>query len=390
MSDSEHEQQDLSQLDDSNASEEEDIYIPFDDEPIQFENTRTSSIHTSAFSDFGNNSGRNVLPTTNNFSQHTQDKPGVLAGIQSEHLVRDLNTISVNKEFVEEFEQKYGTLHPSFLHGSFNSALEKAKQLQKLVIVYIHTEATEGLNILLEETVADFIDMNFLFWVGNYVKPSPQIDNIIRGMSPPIMAVVGIDGYGNTNVVEILHGIDNVDILISRLMIIQDNFILAKQVASREKSKLNEILEQDRLLKLEQEQALLISQEQDKRKQEEEEIIRQSILEHEQRQKEEKEKRENDVLEKQKQLPAEPVDPKQSTDVIFRLPDGRRLQRKFHRNDTVETLYTYVDVSCPQYYVEGAGFELVVSFPKKNLTDRQQTLTAAGLVPQAMIHVQLL
>jgi len=50
--------------------------------------------------------------------------------------------ISVH-EFLEEFEVKYGELHPPFYVGSFEDAKSTARETGKFLLVYLHGQGEE-------------------------------------------------------------------------------------------------------------------------------------------------------------------------------------------------------------------------------------------------------
>eukprot|EP00397_Hematodinium_sp_SG-2012_P026179 GEMP01027406.1.p1 GENE.GEMP01027406.1~~GEMP01027406.1.p1 ORF type:complete len:339 (+),score=72.53 GEMP01027406.1:111-1127(+) len=106
----------------------------------------------------------------------------------------------------------------------------------------------------------------------------------------------------------------------------------------------------------------------------------------EQDRKRQMEERAVDLERKRTRLPAEPLD----TDadriaVLIRLPNGKRLQRNFSKNDQVSTIYDFVDINVG---ADQGSFDLVSVHPKKCFKDRELTLAEADLCHQTALMLQ--
>merc|ERR1712029_640818 len=70
--------------------------------------------------------------------------------------------------------------------------------------------------------------------------------------------------------------------------------------------------------------------------------------------------------------------------IQVRLADGSRLIVKLNHNHTVADLRSYINVARPQY--NGVGYNLLTTFPNKEITDDSATISSAGLVGAAVLQ----
>jgi len=90
-------------------------------------------------------------------------------------------------------------------------------------------------------------------------------------------------------------------------------------------------------------------------------------------------------------LPVEP-DPNDSntnrvSQLVIRLPDGSRVQRRFRVTDKVQAIYDFVDCQ-DQMQIDQSHYNLIANFPRRVFQDRLVSLEEAGLYPQASLFVQ--
>lgn len=74
-------------------------------------------------------------------------------------------------------------------------------------------------------------------------------------------------------------------------------------------------------------------------------------------------------------------------ELLIRLPDGQRLQRRFRETDSLAGIAAFVDANAEG--IGGGEYDFVTPFPRKVLTDRGMTLAEAGLSRKAVIMVHL-
>ena len=130
--------------------------------------------------------------------------------------------------------------------------------------------------------------------------------------------------------------------------------------------------------------------EQMKRQQEKEEKEKERLakLEEEQKEKEIQIK----AQQAKSKLPDEPSkDDPNVTLIVFRYPDGeKRIERRFVKTNTVQTLYDFVLTLGRDIYTEAEynKFSLIQPFPFKAYTDMNKTLEEEHLVPNAVLQIK--
>jgi len=168
-------------------------------------------------------------------------------------LIKKLDNFTASDHFLEDFERIYSTLHPPFFEGTFTQAITVAKQLYKIVIVYLHHELHEHtlpfcLQTLCSQAVSEIIQQHFVFWVGEI--DSSKESNL--GNQFPFLALIADVGNG-VNLLEIIKGEIFVDELITRLINVQDSYGKVLQKFQDEQLAKEEQLHEERHMKLVQE-----------------------------------------------------------------------------------------------------------------------------------------
>lgn len=85
-------------------------------------------------------------------------------------------------------------------------------------------------------------------------------------------------------------------------------------------------------------------------------------------------------------LPAEPETKADATRVLVRMPNGQRLNRRFPRTSTLQSVFDWVESSDPDIY----ELELVSSYPKRvfGAANCGETLETLGLHPDATLFTK--
>jgi len=74
--------------------------------------------------------------------------------------------------------------------------------------------------------------------------------------------------------------------------------------------------------------------------------------------------------------------------ILFSLPDGTRVTRRFEYTETVEALHDFVESHLHDVGTHDV-FKLVTTFPQMELKDQKQTVKDAGLTPSAQVLVTM-
>lgn len=167
-----------------------------------------------------------------------------------------------------------------------------------------------------------------------------------------------------------------------------NNVASAQRAASRLLSATDPSLNRSRSLRAEQDDAYQESLALDRAKAESErnEQLRQ------QREQEDADRRERERADmreaKRRRVPQEPPKnaPAKVTELAIRLPNGKRLQRRFLASDNIGCVYDFIETEEEQ--LDGVPFELMLAFPKKSYADREILLEE--LAPKAALVVHLI
>lgn len=70
-------------------------------------------------------------------------KPRAFCQTLSPEILADTTPLQDVLKFKEEFESKYGRIHPTFYQGSYSQAIEDAKKELRFLLVYLHSSEHE-------------------------------------------------------------------------------------------------------------------------------------------------------------------------------------------------------------------------------------------------------
>ncbi len=76
-----------------------------------------------------------------------------------------------------------------------------------------------------------------------------------------------------------------------------------------------------------------------------------------------------------------------STLIVFRLPGGNRIERRFNKKDKIDDLYNFIDFLEDDNIKEN-NFDLIQTFPFIIFNDREKTIEEANLFPNAVLQVR--
>eukprot|EP01133_Synstelium_polycarpum_P003462 gene3462-3937_t len=280
--------------------------------------------------------------------------------------------------FASDFLNNFSMIVPESFSGTYKEAMAHAKRSGKLLLTYLHSPESEQAHsfcwdILQSEEIYEFIKFNYVFWVG-MITPEAQafLFNLIQFESYPIVSVVANFG-GTPTILELLQGISDKEEFYNKIVhqITANERELTRIMAEEEEK------ESQRRIVEEQDQAYEESLKAD---------IEKAKKEEEERQRQEAEiQRVEDVkverLSRMSLVPPEPPKGPESTQVIFKLPDDSKLERRFNSTDTLQTL---------SYFLDGSGvdfehYQIITQYPKKSVGQTQHAVSS-----QAVAHLCLL
>jgi len=305
----------------------------------------------------------------------------------------ETDPIAASTRFRSELEIAFGNVHPTMFIGSFQQACQRAKSEYKFVVVYLHSALHRDTPTFCRETlctelIADFFNEHFIFWTASLTMTEGyQVSNLLSASTYPFIGVICNNTVGGLAIVERIEGLIPIEDLMSKLATVLEThgpMLLTARLEHEERDK-------DRKLRQEQDLAFMQSLAVDQAKE-------QQILQQQRRIEEEKaakEKEEQEQIEKQQQkqrereqifrrLPYEPgLDEAGVTQLVVRLTDGSRVQRRFKNTDKLQVVFDFINSKD----IEIEEYELVTNFPRKSFSDPNMTLEQAGLYPQASLFV---
>ena len=107
-------------------------------------------------------------------------------------LNRELDT----RKFLGEFDRKYSSRHPTFIDGSYQSAVARAFQQSKFLLIYLHSpmhdDTTKFCNqVLCSESFSLFANQNVVCWAGKIWDPEAyDLSSQLRASSYPFLALL--------------------------------------------------------------------------------------------------------------------------------------------------------------------------------------------------------
>ncbi|XP_014295657.1 FAS-associated factor 1 [Microplitis demolitor] len=304
--------------------------------------------------------------------------------------------------FSEQFEKRYGLIHPEFFTGTFDEAIResclKPAKERKLLAVYLHHDNSVLTNVFCTqllgcETILQLLSANFVVWGWDFTYESNKqkfLSSVVQSLglvgseavrninidTLPVLIIL-MRSRSTTEIFTIVHGNVGVNELLTNLIHAVDVFQEQKRVdvEAEEERQARERVKQ------EQDQAYQESLAADRAKEEAKQIQQQL----EQRIKEQAEhkrlaheaKKEAHRQAVRLSLPPEP-DAETGNNILkvkFRLPGGKFLERKFKPDTPLQILLNFL-------IVEGYPtdeYKVLSSWPRRDLTSLDTSRTLSDL-----------
>jgi len=301
------------------------------------------------------------------------------------------------RRFLDRFEAEYGNVHPQLLDCNFHQACQRAKTEVKLLVVYLHCQYHINTpsfcrTIFSSQSFVEFLDSNMLVWVGDVASTDGlTAANHLQASSYPYLGVVAPVESGLMTIGK-LEGTFTEDQARVVMVSLLESFsaLAAVQLAEREAASAERDLRSAQEREFEEALAADRDRERQHSAQQEQEAEEQAQRELDEAIRLSKEaEREEQMRRKRQRIPPEPEAGPGVAKIMFVMPDGVRVTRRFQHEDTVEILYDYTAAALDESGVRGAEFKLRTTFPKAVLGDMQMSVKQAGLVPSAQVLVTL-
>jgi len=315
--------------------------------------------------------------------------------------------------FVEAFEADFGTHHPPFLRCSYREALQQASREHKLLLLYLHSPQHEDTqrfcrDTLCDEVLVDFMRENLIVWGGDVTRSEAHAVSLaLQHTTFPHLALV-LAGAKPT-LLSSFPGHCSPDELLHRLAQAVEDHSAALTAARRE----SEEMQYNRMLRAQQDAEFEASLAADRAREAAREAqATQAAAELEVtarsaqaeaaaaaaaeaariESKRAAAERARPMAARRElgstSLPPEPASGDGIVQLVVRLPDGKRLQRRFASGATsVEQLFDWVASHSVPLTTD---FLLVTSHPRRVYVRSQQTLAGAGLEQAAALLVEIM
>lgn len=313
-------------------------------------------------------------------------------------LIEDASGTTPANRFRSFYEAHYGTVHPNFFEGSYMSALSAAHEQLRFLLVYIHSEShrlTPALcrTILANSSFISTVNSSFIMWAGSITqRDAAAAYNALRAPSAPLLAVVVARTRPTAADLErgqlgtlvairagpavVNGGPETIESWLTR--VVQRNTPVLDAIRAQREER-----ESARLLRQQQDEEFAASLEADRRR--EQEAAEARLLE--ERERSRLEELETRRVRKKVALGAEPDKGVGVASLVVRLPDGSRVGRRFHKDETLEKVFDWAEV-------QGVDIDvacLVMSFPRKRFLypeDAGMTIGDAGMFPSCMLLLE--
>ena len=277
------------------------------------------------------------------------------------------------ERFIREFDLDYGTNHPQFAPETYSNVIARAKRELRFALIYIHSPKHRDTDrfcrsVIVTDRFRNFVTSeNLIFWSCNSFFPDGySASQAVSFSSYPFMFLVGLKN-SKMVILKTFEGYQNLEATIARIKIAVDNneVHLISARLDRETNLVNNLIRQQQDAALEES----LRKDQEKERKLQEEASKKAEFEKFLKDKEDEEKKRfNSIMELKKTLVEELSDEpdpfsEDSIKLSFRLPNGKRLERRFHKNDPIKQLYFFVFCNDESLI----NFKLKTNFPSREL-----------------------
>ncbi|KAL7722279.1 UBX domain-containing protein [Entamoeba marina] len=311
--------------------------------------------------------------------------------LQYFNFIKPINYSNDLNELIPEFKG----LYPTF-QTTFSQALQESKQQYKLIIVYHHSPHSPSSDfirrLLTDNLLIQEIQTHYIIHLSNVNTPQGRKLEELHEITtfPSISVVFPFSGRHG----DVLRVVKAKDIDSQTLLKIANTHngmfdgVRTQRMEEDERRRLREQQEEEyqnaleeARKKEEEEKQEQIAKEKEEQMKKEVEKEQQQLIENE---KNKKEAMKNDMLEKKKMFINEP-NGEGCCSIVVRFPNGRKIQRKFLKNDTVQMIYYWVDSN----QAVSRNYRLSKMYPKIQLVNKDISLEDAGLSPSVILVLEM-
>mmetsp|Transcript_1045 Transcript_1045/g.2464 ORF Transcript_1045/g.2464 Transcript_1045/m.2464 type:complete len:366 (+) Transcript_1045:95-1192(+) len=286
-----------------------------------------------------------------------------------------------------------------FASTGFASVKEEAFDTNSIIVVYLHSpthaKATEMCHKLISMPLLSFLSNAHIKTIGVsiYTSQGKQLADNLGVATYPVLAMLQRPPGSRSGPLQLVFKAEGprfVQISVNQLLPIMNGTLrnhetmVAESEARRiEREQANELRRQQ---DEEYQESLRADQERERMRLEEQQREEDERLE-QQRQEDEAARKEEERLQQAKEM-VRPAPASGGTRVRFTLPSGKKLDRRFHDDDTVGVLKAFLQLHFTDNEIDIANIGLSSTYPRKVFDEDDVTLKDGGLSPQAVLMVQ--
>ena len=285
--------------------------------------------------------------------------------------------------------------------------------MNRLLLVYLHNRLHEDTFLFCESVLANadvisFVNTRVLFWAGDLTNPETfELANLIAPLCYPSTCLFAVKDNSQLKLLDRFDGmvdavgyvrwlknsLEKEDARLARSLVQTIEIDQDREIREQQQQEFEQAMQQD-LERERTEQLAKLRAENEARERENERIREENRLEAERIKVEDEKRRVREEREqKLKKLPAEPaIGTKNSVALAIRLPDGKQITRRFMESDMMQSVFDFV--ATQDLYSAGnnkapiTNWEIVTNYPKRTLTNPNETLLQADIKGRAVLFVQ--
>ncbi|ENN70497.1 hypothetical protein YQE_12673, partial [Dendroctonus ponderosae] len=304
-------------------------------------------------------------------------------------------------QFIQTYEEKYGCEHPVFYQGTFAQVLNDAKRELRFLAVYLHDPDAVDADPFCRRTLSNpevvrYINSNFLFWACSATSEEGKRSmTAVRCGYFPFMALLVLKENRMT-IVGRLEGHSEPDLLLQRMRTIVNEFediapAPRRSLFGKPKSGPAEGAAKGRTQKGRRRGKTANRAGKREREFKVAVTINGFFIQAAREEEERKHALQKEKIDSVDKVPSEPdLSHPDAVHVVFKLPSGMRLERRFLKSHSLEHVFYFV--FCHPHSPD--SFEITTNFPKRVLNCRPahqlgkvQTLEEAGLKNREVLFI---
>ena len=311
-------------------------------------------------------------------------------------------------KFIHDFETNYGRRHPNFVVGSAEPTFKRARERSSFFLIYLHSAVHDDTDsfckrVLGDEEVVAFMDENFVVWGGDVSQPEAySATRMLQVASFPFLGLLvwpaqhphpimllRIDGGVEKDPEAVIKNL-------KACMVKNANFVVESRRVQQEREERRRLREEqereyNESLVADREKEERLRREADERtrlaQQAEEEASLKEAMELSKQL-----TRQQDLEEKKARVLEEPPSGPETTRLQLKLPNGKKLLRRFPKRATLLNVRDFIDTSLSENGMNGMYiYSLNLNFPKRtfypNDEDNSLSMENSGLHPQAVLFI---